>query len=118
MENILLIIADFSLRQLYHELLFSEYCEVVPVAKVANAIVIESLFDFRTVVLYPDDVAPTEIDAFLRLQRKIKRFARARIVLLTSDHDLYARRLNATDTILDINELGPSEVIKRIKRHR
>lgn len=116
MENILLVILDFNLRQLYHDLLLTENTEVVPVSKIENAVLVESLTKFNLIVLYSDDIEQGSVKAFLRLQKRIEKFSKVKIALLTADENTYSKCLTSGDQILNISKLTPAETIDRIRK--
>ncbi len=114
LDTILLLIRDPRLRQLYHELLICENIEIIPISKVENVIIIETVDKFDTLVIYPDDINLETMQSFLKLQKKVGRLAQIRIILLTSDPDQYAKLLSSNDVIININDLNPDDIVMKI----
>jgi hypothetical protein len=114
LDTILLLIRDPRLRQLYHELLLCENIEIVPIAKVENAIIIETFDKFNTIVIYPDDIDWETMQSFLKLQKKVARLAQIRLILLTSDPDQYSKLLSSNDVTVNIRNLNLDDIAKKI----
>ncbi len=114
MDNILLLIPDFRLRQLYHDMLMTENIEIFPVSKVENAILVESITKFSLLVMHTDDIEPALVKSFLRLQKRIERFDKVSIVLLTADESAYMKLLTKNDLVLNISKLTPKETSNKI----
>lgn len=116
MVNILLVILDFNLRQLYHDMLLTENTEIFPVSRIENAVLIESITKFNVIVLYTDDIEPGTVKSFLRLQKRIEKFSTVKIALLSADENAYAKCLTNGDRILNISKLTPQETIDQIRK--
>ncbi len=115
-DTILLLIRDPRLRQLYHELLICENIEIVPIAKVENAIIIETFDQFDTLIVYPDDIDCKTMETFLHLQKKVDKLANIRLILLTSEPDQYTKLLSSRDVSINITRQNPDEIVKKIKQ--
>jgi len=116
MGNILLVILDFNLRQLYHDMLLTENTEIFPVSKIENAVLVESLTRFNIIVLYTDDIEPGTVKSFLRLQKRIEKFSTVKIALLSADENAYVKCLTSGDQILNISKLTPQDTVDKIRR--
>lgn len=115
METVLLIVSEWSLRQLYHELLFGKDFEVVPVANVQDAILLITLIYFSTAVIYIDDKISTSAVAFLNLRKKHQGLRNTKMILLTSESYLYNRLLVERDVIINSDKLTPPQLAEEIK---
>jgi hypothetical protein len=114
LDTILLLIRDSRLRQLYHELLICENIEIIPIAKVENAIIIETFDNLNTLIVYPDDIDWKIIETFLHLQKKVDKLAKVRLILLTSEPDQYTKLLSTRDVVINITHQNPDEIVKKI----
>jgi hypothetical protein len=114
MYSILLLIPDFRLRQLYHDLLMTENIEIFPVSKVENAILVESITKFSLLVMHTDDIEPSLVKSLLRLQKRIEKFNDIDVILLTADESAYVKLLTKNDLILNISRLTPKETSDKI----
>lgn len=113
MDKLLLIIPDWLLRQLYHELLISKNIEIVPMDKVADAILILSLTEFRVAVFYVNSANSQEVENFLRLRKKHKKLSNVKIILL-SEESFNSFSILKNDLILDVNKLNPVEIVEKL----
>ena len=116
MDTTLLLILEPRLRQLYHELLICENIEIVPLSKVENAIVFQSFEKIDSIVIYPDDIDSKVMNTFLHLEKKMEKFSKTRLILLTSDPEQYAGSLSSKDVVINITRLDPDEIVKQIKQ--
>ncbi len=113
MEKILLIVTDFNLRQLYHELLFSKNIEVVPISSISSAMVFLSLEDFPIIVIRVDENI-SEIEVFLDLRKRHSTWLKSKIFLLSSNLNL-KKNLSPKDLILNTKYFPPSKSASRIR---
>ena len=116
MDKILLLVTDPKLRQLYHELLNSENIEILAVSSVENAIAMFAFNTFRAVVVYPDDIEQPLVETFFHLLHKIDTVSRSRVIVLTSDPDLYSPLFGKRDIAINIIHLNPDEIIVKIQK--
>lgn len=116
MEILLLIISDWNLRQLYHELLFSKNnIEVIPIDSIENAILILSLNQIKLAVVYVDNKNITELQVFLNLRKKHKNLLKTKIAIITSYIGLRFRHVSDEDIVLNTDKLTPVEITEKIK---
>lgn len=113
MDKLLLIIPDWNLRQLYHELLISKNIEIVPLDKVEDAVLILSLTEFMAAVFYVNLRNSQEIENFLKLRKKHKKLSSVKIILLLEE-SLNNFSILKNDLILDANKLNPAEVVEKL----
>lgn len=113
-DSILLVIKDKSLRRLYHGLLFQQGIEVIPVANIEDALVIQTLSNIYLVVIYPEDLNERDIKAYLQLQVNIPRFKNTCVILLTSLGDVYESITNANCHIVNVGKLNPVETVNKV----
>lgn len=114
MEKILLIIPDWNLRQLYHELLLSIDTEIIPADSIDDSIMLLTIERFDRIVLYTDnDTLINEL--FLKLRRDRPAWRETRLVLLTPERKLYEHLLEKKDTIVDPLQVSPEEIARNIK---
>lgn len=115
MEILLLIISDWNLRQLYHELLFSKNMEVIPIDSIENAILILSLNKIDLAVIYVDDENVAEFEIFINLREKHKNISKVKIVLLTSFANFSFPFFPENELVLNVDTFTPVEVTERIR---
>jgi len=113
-DSILLVIKEKTLRRLYHGLLFQQGIEVIPLAKIEDALVMQTLNIVPMVVIYPEDMNEADIRAFLQLQRSFPRFKDTSVVLLTSQGDIYDSIITPNSHIVNVGKLNPVETINKI----
>lgn len=116
MEIILLIVSDWSLRQLYHELLMSKNIEVVPVDSVENALVMLAVRKIDTIALYIDESNETAAEAFLRLRTKREHWRAINLFLLSSDCAKCEPWIKENDTVLNPLSCSPLELMNEVKK--
>ncbi|MFO0703125.1 MAG: hypothetical protein U0525_00155 [Patescibacteria group bacterium] len=114
MGNILLLIPNFNLRQLYHELLLTENIEIFPVSKVENTILVESINTYDILVIHTDDIEPGAVKSLLRLQKRIEKFSSVKIALLTADEYAYHKCLTGGDKVINVSKKTPVDTVQEI----
>ena len=114
MDKVLLIVSDWNLRQLYHELLFSKNIEVVPVKDIIIAVLYLAADHFQAMVLYIDDESQN-IQMFLHLRKERQSWRTIKLILLTSDKDLYQSYLTEIDITINLQKNTPAEIAEQIK---
>jgi hypothetical protein len=115
MDNILLIIYDFTLRQLYHELLLTKNIEIIPCNTIENAVLLLTLTHIAAAIVYSDDINKDEIEAFLNLRTTYEKWQKIPLILLSLDTPEYHRKLLPIDTLIIIGQLTPEIVSEEIK---
>ncbi|MEO8582006.1 MAG: hypothetical protein ABI425_05550 [Patescibacteria group bacterium] len=116
MEKILLIVLDWNLRQLYHELLLTRNLEVTPIDSIEDAIVLLSLGQFETIVLYTDEQSHNQVLTLLRLRKKYPRWQNLKFIILSADSDAFRQELNEADLIINPLLDSPVQVTDKIKK--
>lgn len=114
MENILLIVSNRNLRQLYHELLMSKDIEVVPLEKISDAVVFLFVKNFDIIVLYIDEQNELEAENFLRLRSKRDDWKTIPVAVLTSFTGTFSDWLHENDLILNPLIESPVQLIEKI----
>lgn len=113
MDKVLLIVFDFSLRQLYHGILFSTQIEIVPVSKLSTAVLLLTLERFTAAVIYiVDDDMETEV--FLNLRKKHHTFSKIKFVFLT-DNKYFKNYISEIDIMLSPTQLPIRDLAEKIK---
>lgn len=113
--KVLLLIKDDPLRQLYHELLYTQYAEIIPFSTIEDAIAALAVSRYTALVLYPDDMSEHTIDSFLHLLHKIESFAHTRLLIITIEPEIYSQSIRQNDSVIGMMHLDPSEVALKIK---
>ncbi len=114
MDKILLLVPDFNLRQLYHELLLSKNIEVIPLDNIYDAIIMVAFAKFKLLVLYLDDHNSLEGTVFLNIRKKHKVLLKTKIIILTEDEETYSKMLTEKDLILNPSQLSPPNLAQKI----
>src|SRR5690348_16360802 len=99
MDKVLLIIFDWNLRQLYHELLLSKDLEVTPTDSIENAILLLTMTEYQSVVIYTDETASEQVLTLLQLRKKHVRWTDPLFIILSADADMFQKWLKPTDLI-------------------
>lgn len=115
MDIVLLIVPEWNLRQLYHELLFSKNIEVVPIDNISDAILMLTLQQFNAIVIYSDESQYKEVTAFLSLRTKKPEWHNTKVVLISPEYSFYNNNLLATDIVINPDLLTPIEISTKIK---
>lgn len=113
MEKVLLVVSDFTLRQLYHEFFFSQQIEIVPVSEIATAVLLLTLEEFTGIILYVVD-PPGEIEVFLNLRQKHSLLSQVKLILLVDCHDFYPS-LTEKDLLLSLQNTSIEEIRVKIQ---
>lgn len=116
METLLLMIPETSLRQLYHELLLYKNIEVVPTSEMTNAMLFLTLCQYNGVVMFIDDTNIAEVEAFLSMRTKHRRYQKIQLILLTASEVPYRELLIENDVVINLSKLSPGEVANTIVR--
>lgn len=114
MDKILLVIPDWNLRQVYHELLLSKTAEIVACDSIENAVLHLTLTAFTIVVVWVEE-DDAQMDVFLHLRNRRGSWKKTRFVLLASDKVRYQPLLQKADIVLNPLKLPMEDVITRIK---
>jgi len=81
--------------------------------------VFQSFEKIDSLVIYPDDIDSKVMNTFLHLEKKMEKFSKTRLILITSDPEQYSGALSPKDVIINISRLDPDEIVKKIKQiHR
>ena len=115
MHKLLLIVPDASLRQLYHELLVNRQIEVMPVATIEDAILLLSVYQFKMIVIYVDPLNEKSAITFITLRKKLAKWLKAKLVILTSGLDMPESNLYYDDLVLNPLHLSPVELTETIQ---
>lgn len=113
MDKILLIVPQFELRQLYHEVLLSKHLEVVPVDNLAAAILLLTIETFKKVIYYVEE-SSLETEMFIKLREKYKNLSTVGLILLTDDIT-FKKRNSENYIVLSPLRLSIEEISERIK---
>lgn len=114
MDKILLIVPDWNLRQLYHELLFSRNIEVIPIDNIESGLPLLITTRIRLAIIYidPNNLASAEV--FLKVRQKDLKLLNIRVVLITSESETIDNLTKKTDLILNPDKLTPTEIVTSI----
>lgn len=115
MDKILLIIPDATLRQLYHELLFSKKTEIIATNTIVGGLLILTTTTVSIIVLYVDAYR-VEIEQFLLLLMKRRRWRRIPIIILDSEQSISPQLLKGQDKIINPLLITPDKIAEEIKR--
>lgn len=116
MDKILLIISDWNLRQLYHELLFSKTVEIVPIAEISDATVLLMLSSYRKAILHTTFEHMDEIELFLSLRNRHIKLSKTELIILTDNVEFYKSLIRSNDVILGEENLTPKEISVKVKQ--
>lgn len=114
MDTILLVVSNSSLRQLYHELLFSPSVEIVPSRDIGSALLQLALQEFSAAIVYIDDDNEQETVAFLQLRRKQLKLLKTKLILLTVEKSQFEKYVIEHDKIIEIDHVTPGEMAEII----
>lgn len=115
MDKILLLVSDWNLRQLYHELLHSKNVEILPTENIADASVMLMLNSCTAAIIDADSTFQGEVKVFLNLRSEHAKLSKTKVILLTSKLEFYGSLLRKGDFILDNCNLSVHETAQTIK---
>lgn len=116
MEKVLLISYDWSLRQLYHELLLSKDIEVTPIDNIEDAIMLLTIGEFAGVAIYIDKESHNQVLTLLQLRKKHTRWGHLQFFILSAEGESFKRWLLPCDLILNPLLDSPMEITQKIKQ--
>ena len=115
LDMILFFIYKCKIRQLYHEVLSTPRCEIIPASDATTARLFLSINSFLSMVIYTTDAREIDIAALFRLRKRQCMLQKTRCILVTDTPELYQDMVLVEDTILSIlaiDELTIQSLIK------
>jgi hypothetical protein len=109
-DIILLLCRNVDLRRLYHELLERENALVHDVEKIEDLLAMGSVHEYTKMALYIDDQPIEEVTLFLFIQKRIRKFSKIRLFLLTSETYLYRGFISVSDVLCDTLLQDPIQI--------
>lgn len=112
MDKILVVIKNLDLRYLYQELLLSKKYEVIPLDSIPNTLMLLAINHVKAILFY-DDVRG--LRTFLSLRKRRKNWLTIKIILLTTEENLYSHWLMPNDLIFNPHKASPGDIIGKIR---
>ncbi len=115
LDHILFFSHCDKVRQLYHEVLSTPKCEIIPASDATTALLFLSINSFLSMVIYTTDAREIDIAALLRLRKRQQTLQKTRCILVTDTPDLYHDMVLPEDTILGIEDIDEMTIQGLIK---
>lgn len=115
MDKIIFVVPDPDLRQLYHELLFSEKIEIIPLDILTDAIILLVLTEVKLLIIYVDDNNLALANAVFHIRSKNLRLMKTKLVVVSPIDKEALKFLSNQDQLISPLHYNPEEIVKQIK---